>query len=439
MPNQINRDVYVLSNKIKDPINYVQGTDALDIVFNFRDFEIPDSSSAQVFISKPSGKGVDNTAVIAGNAVTVNTKPEMFSEVGNTELQINIRNNGELLTSFIQPVVVQKNLSFHGESGNESDFFEEYIGKIDTAISEADTATDSANAAASDANSAASNANDAAEDIRQKAESGEFSATVKVGTVTASEPGGDAEVTNTGTAQDAVFNFVLPRGEQGPKGDKGDKGDTGAIENIDGVSVDFSPSSTRQNIATGDTFSTLFGKIAKWFSDLGTAAFQGVSNVLTQTAAGYVLDARQGKVLNDNMGSLSGLSTSAKNNLVSAINEINTGLSGLNTAYYNDSKTQSIPDRTMTQVYNVQLQPGTYLITCDAKCGLSDADAGFIMSLAVPGFDAVNSRGTLLNGGGLCISKIYELSTVAAIAVSISHTHGSSVDVTAGLSYIKLR
>ena len=327
MPNQINRDIYVLSNKIKNPVDYVQGTDALDIIFKFRDFEIPDAAEAQVFVSKPSGKGVYNTAVIAGNAVTVNTTPEMFSEVGNTELQINIRNNGELLTSFIQPVVVQKNLSFHGESGNESDFFEEYIGKIDTAISEADTATDSANAAASDANSAASNANDAAEDIRQKAESGEFSATVKVGTVTASEPGGDAEVTNTGTAQDAVFNFVLPRGEQGPKGDKGDKGDTGAIENIDGVSVDFSPSSTRQNIATGDTFSTLFGKIAKWFSDLGTAAFQGVSNVLTQTAAGYVLDARQGKVLNDNMGSLSGLSTSAKSDLVSAINEINTGLS----------------------------------------------------------------------------------------------------------------
>lgn len=315
--NQINRDVYVLSNKIKDPINYVQGTDALDIVFNFRDFEIPDSSSAQVFVSKPSGKGVYNTAVIAGNAVTVNTTPEMFSEVGNTELQINIRNNGELLTSFIQPVVVQKNLSFHGESGNESDFFEEYIEKIDTAISEADTATDSANAAASDANSAASNANDAAEDIRQKAESGEFSATVKVGTVTASEPGGDAEVTNTGTAQDAVFNFVLPRGEQGPKGDKGDKGDTGAIENIDGVSVDFSPSSTRQNIATGDTFSTLFGKIAKWFADLGTAAFQGVSNALTQTSAGYVLDARQGKALND-----------AKLNKTAVVNNLTTTAAG---------------------------------------------------------------------------------------------------------------
>lgn len=439
MPNQINRDIYVLSNKIKNPVDYVQGTDALDIVFNFRDFEIPDSSSAQVFVSKPSGKGVYNTAVIAGNAVTVNTTPEMFSEVGNTELQINIRNNGELLTSFIQPVVVQKNLSFHGESGNESDFFEEYIGKIDTAISEADTATDSANAAASDANSAASNANDAAEDIRQKAESGEFSATVKVGTVTASEPGGDAEVTNTGTAQDAVFNFVLPRGEQGPKGDKGDKGDTGAIENIDGVSVDFSPSSTRQNIATGDTFSTLFGKIAKWFSDLGTAAFQGVSNVLTQTAAGYVLDARQGKVLNDNMGSLSGLSTSAKNNLVSAINEINTGLSELNTDYYNDSKKQTIPDRTATEVYGFQLQPGTYLLSCNAFGTLSDADAGFVLACIIPSFTNTVARGTLRDGGGLCCSKIFKITTATDVSVQITHTHGSSIEFTAEVSYIRFR
>ena len=439
MPNQINRDIYVLSNKIKNPVDYVQGTDALDIIFKFRDFEIPDAAEAQVFVSKPSGKAVYNTAVITGNTVTVNTTPEMFSEIGNTELQINIRNNGELLTSFIQPVVVQKNLSFHGESGNESDFFEEYIEKIDTAISEADTATDSANAAASDANSAASNANDAAEDIRQKAESGEFSATVKVGTVTASEPGGDAEVTNTGTAQDAVFNFVLPRGEQGPKGDKGDKGDTGTIENIDGVSVDFSPSSTRQNIATGDTFSTLFGKIAKWFSDLGTAAFQGVSNVLTQTAAGYVLDARQGKVLNDNMGSLSGLSTSAKNNLVSAVNEINTGLSELNTDYYNDSKKQTIPDRTTTEVYGFQLQPGTYLLSCNASGPLSDADAGFVLACIIPSFTNTFVRGTLRDGGGLCCSKIFKITTATDVSVQITHTHGSSIEFTAEVSYIRFR
>lgn len=49
-------------------------------------------------------------------------------------------------------------------------------------------------------------------------------ATIEIGTVTATEPGGAPAVTNSGTSQDAVFNFVLPRGQQGPKGDQGAPG-----------------------------------------------------------------------------------------------------------------------------------------------------------------------------------------------------------------------
>lgn len=49
-------------------------------------------------------------------------------------------------------------------------------------------------------------------------------ATIEIGTVTATEPGGAPAVTNSGTSQDAVFNFVLPRGQQGPKGDPGAPG-----------------------------------------------------------------------------------------------------------------------------------------------------------------------------------------------------------------------
>ena len=47
-------------------------------------------------------------------------------------------------------------------------------------------------------------------------------ATIQVGTVTASDPGSNPQVTNTGTEQDAVFNFVLPRGQQGPQGIPGE-------------------------------------------------------------------------------------------------------------------------------------------------------------------------------------------------------------------------
>lgn len=50
---------------------------------------------------------------------------------------------------------------------------------------------------------------------------------VRVGTTTTGEPGTDAVVTNSGTNQNAVFDFVIPRGEKGGKGDKGDKGETG--------------------------------------------------------------------------------------------------------------------------------------------------------------------------------------------------------------------
>lgn len=50
---------------------------------------------------------------------------------------------------------------------------------------------------------------------------------VRVGTTTTGEPGTDAVVTNSGTNQNAVFDFVIPRGAKGDKGDKGDKGETG--------------------------------------------------------------------------------------------------------------------------------------------------------------------------------------------------------------------
>ena len=41
------------------------------------------------------------------------------------------------------------------------------------------------------------------------------SATVRVGTVTTGDPGSDAAVTNSGTEQDAVLNFTIPRGDSG--------------------------------------------------------------------------------------------------------------------------------------------------------------------------------------------------------------------------------
>jgi hypothetical protein len=74
-------------------------------------------------------------------------------------------------------------------------------------------------------------------------------ATIAVGTTTTGNPGTNASVTNTGTSENAVFAFTIPRGNQGIqgeqgiqglKGDKGDKGDQGiqgeqGIQGIQGI------------------------------------------------------------------------------------------------------------------------------------------------------------------------------------------------------------
>ena len=56
-------------------------------------------------------------------------------------------------------------------------------------------------------------------------------ASISIGTVVAGESGGAASVTNSGTQRDAIFDFVLPRGErgeQGPQGIPGPQGEPGS-------------------------------------------------------------------------------------------------------------------------------------------------------------------------------------------------------------------
>ena len=68
----------------------------------------------------------------------------------------------------------------------------------------------------------------------------------------------------------------------------------------------FTAASTRENLKSGESHTTLFGKIAKWFSDLKAVAFSGsyndlgdkpsipaVANNNTTTESGFALDARQ--------------------------------------------------------------------------------------------------------------------------------------------------
>jgi len=66
----------------------------------------------------------------------------------------------------------------------------------------------------------------------------------------------------------------------------------------------FEEAEERGNIVSGDKLSVLFGKIRKWFTDIKDAAFCSVANNLVTTLSGSVLDARQGKVLDDRITGL---------------------------------------------------------------------------------------------------------------------------------------
>lgn len=76
-------------------------------------------------------------------------------------------------------------------------------------------------------------------------------ATIQVGTVETLEPSQNATVSNSGTANDAVFNFGIP------KGSKGDKGEPGAIQTVNGQAPDASGNVT---IDTATNYSDLEGK-----------------------------------------------------------------------------------------------------------------------------------------------------------------------------------
>lgn len=96
------------------------------------------------------------------------------------------------------------------------------------------------------------------------------------------------------------------------------------VGDISSKTVTFQQAAQRANIQSGDTLAVAFGKLAKYCADLKEAAYQGTANNLTTTEEGKVLDARQGKELKDQIGDLDELETSEKENLVGAVNELNT-------------------------------------------------------------------------------------------------------------------
>ena len=95
-------------------------------------------------------------------------------------------------------------------------------------------------------------------------------ATIQVGSVTASDPGSNPQITNAGNENAAVFNFVLPRGEAGPAGPAGKNGTNG---------TDGARGPAGQNGADGKYITKIQLTVADGTVTGGTATFNDESTV----------------------------------------------------------------------------------------------------------------------------------------------------------------
>ena len=145
---------------------------------------------------------------------------------------------------------------------------------------------------------------------------------------------------------------------------------TGAASDM---TVAFEQASARTNLKTGEKISVSFGKIMKWFADLGTAAFQSVANNLTTTVAGSLLDARQGKILNDKY------------------NQLNSELDNVGATYDPIVGTMSVGNNELTNICNTWLVKGIYFINTHIRATLP-TECNFEQYILVD--DAQDPRGS---------------------------------------------
>lgn len=194
--NYIERDVYVLENRIKEKIDYVRGTNALPIYFHFRDYEIPEGATAKAFVLKPSKKATYNVCPIIENTVRVIVKDQTFAELGKSVLQIVLTTDEERLVTFDQPIEVHRNFSEGDvpESENEAGWINNFIKGMEEATKHAENA--------------AKTAEEISETLTQKLQNGDFR-----GATGATGPQGEQGI----------------QGEPGKDGENGPRGDTGPV------------------------------------------------------------------------------------------------------------------------------------------------------------------------------------------------------------------
>lgn len=129
--NTIKRDVYVLRDTIKIPIEVTKGTDMVGFEFAVRDYSIPGTVAAVAYVyhksmEKPKGILCDI------NDSTISFTPDNnFFAVGMNELQIRVINNGKSLISFKEKIKCSDAMGFpDDEEESQQTLVEQLLTKV---------------------------------------------------------------------------------------------------------------------------------------------------------------------------------------------------------------------------------------------------------------------------------------------------------------------
>ena len=152
-----------------------------------------DGESVTMWAKKPDGTVSYLSCSVVDGKIQADFTSQMLAAPGDVQVELRLINGEENITTPIFSVHVRKsNINDSAaESTNEFTALASMVAEVNEMKKTA-----------------------------LKGDPGE-AATLEIGTVEASEPGSAPSVTNSGTAQEAILNFILPRGQTGPEGPAG--------------------------------------------------------------------------------------------------------------------------------------------------------------------------------------------------------------------------
>ncbi len=192
-----------------------------------------------LWAKKPDGTVSYLPCQVVDGKIKADFTDQMLAVTGSVSVELQMINGDDNITTPIFKVEVHRSNidSSAVESQNEFTALQEAINSVNTALEDV-------------------------EELKKtglkgdKGDQGE-AATIQVGSVSAGEPGAAPEVNNSGTASAAVFDFVLPRGGQGPPGKDGEE------QVFFGAYADF-PEEGSAEILYVDTSDTTVLRLYRW-------------------------------------------------------------------------------------------------------------------------------------------------------------------------------